>query len=379
MKRKVFKAFKWIFISFIGLIILFVIATLVYIQHPKFGKYPSAARLEKIKKSPNYKEGQFQNIHHTPEITEGYSYYEVMSEFFFKQNPNRIPIDRIPSVKTDLLRLPINKDILVWFGHSSYFIQLDGKRILVDPVFSGNASPVPGTNKAFEGTDQYIVADLPPIDYLFISHDHYDHLDYETYIALKAKVKKVFCGLGVGSHLERWGYTDSQIVEKDWNEDVPLDDGFIVHTTTARHFSGRGFSRNNTLWMSYILQSPTQKIFIGGDGGYDTHYKEIGNKYGPIDLAILDNGQYDVKWKYIHHLPHETLMAARDLKATRLFPVHSSKFAMANHAWNEPLVKISALNKNLKAPLPLVTPIIGELVDLRNEKQVFKAWWLGLK
>ncbi|RYG12362.1 MAG: MBL fold metallo-hydrolase [Chitinophagaceae bacterium] len=370
---------KWIGISIVGLIVLLAFATLLYIQQAKFGKYPADARLEKIKKSPNYKDGQFQNIHHTPEITEGYSYYEVMSEFFFKQNPQRIPIKSIPSVKTDLLHIPVNQNVLIWFGHSSYFIQLDGKRILVDPVFSGNASPIPGTNKSFKGTDRYTAADLPTIDYLFISHDHYDHLDYETYVALKDKVKKVFCGLGVGSHLERWGFIESQIVEKDWNEEVPLGDGFTVHTTTARHFSGRGFARNNTLWMSYLLQSPTLKIFIGGDSGYGTHYKEIGNKYGPIDLAILDNGQYDIKWKYIHHLPNQTLMAAQDLVAKRLFPVHSSKFAMANHAWNEPLVKISALNKKLTSPLPLITPIIGERVDLTNEKQIFKSWWAGMK
>jgi L-ascorbate metabolism protein UlaG (beta-lactamase superfamily) len=377
--KRIFSTLKWIMISFVGLIVVLALTTIFYIQQAKFGKYPAGARLEKLKKSPHYKDGQFQNIHHTPEITEGYSYYEVISEFLFKQNPNRVPIDNIPSIKKDLLHLPVGENILVWFGHSSYFIQLDGKRILVDPVFSGNASPVPGTNKAFKGTDRYTVADLPPIDYVFISHDHYDHLDYETYIALKATVKKVFCGLGVGSHLERWGFTESKIVEKDWNEDVPLGDGFIVHTTTARHFSGRSFARNNTLWMSYLLQSPTLKIFIGGDGGYDTHYKEIGNKYGPIDLAILDNGQYDLKWKYIHHLPNETLIAARDLRAKRLFPVHSSKFAMANHAWNEPLVKISALNQRLQNPLPLITPIIGEWVDLKNENQVYKAWWVGIK
>ena len=365
--------------TLIGIIVLLVIATILYFQQAKFGKYPAGARLEKIKNSPNYKDGQFQNIHHTPQITEGYSHYQVMKDFFFNRNPNRSPIDIIPSVKTDLLNLPIDEDILVWFGHSSYFIQLNGKRILVDPVFSGNASPIPGTNKSFKGTERYIIADLPPIDYLFISHDHYDHIDYETLVMLKNKVKKVICGLGVGSHFENWGYTETQIIEKDWNEEILLDEGFIVHTTTARHFSGRGFAKNNTLWMSYVLQSLTMKIFIGGDSGYGTHYAEIGNKYGPIDLAIMDNGQYDAKWKYIHHLPEETLKAAQDLKAKRLFPVHSSKFVMANHAWDEPLVKVSALNKNLRTPIPLVTPIIGELVYLKNDKQMFKEWWVGIK
>lgn len=378
MKRKAGSILRWVILTLIILVVLFATVTFLYMRKEKFGKTPDGARLEKIKKSANYRDGQFHNIQHTPEITEGYSYYEVIKEFLFEKNARRSPLDSIPSIKTDLLHLPINQDILVWFGHSSYFIQLDGKRILVDPVFSGNASPIPGTNTSFKGTDRYTVADLPPIDYLFISHDHYDHLDHETYVALRTKVKKVFCGLGVGSHLARWAYTEAQIVEKDWNEKVQLADGFSVHTTTARHFSGRGFSRNNTLWMSYVLQSPTFKIFIGGDGGYGTHYKEIGNTFGPIDLAILDNGQYDIKWKYIHHLPNETLKAALDLKAKRLFPVHSSKFVMANHAWDEPLVKVSALNKKLPVPFPLVTPIIGELVHLKNNEQVFKEWWVGI-
>lgn len=379
MKKKILRSFKWIMIILFSLIALIAVATALYLQQAKFGESPEGARLSKIKSSPNYRDGKFQNIHHTPEITEGYSYYEVLFQFFFKRNPNRFPTNVIPSVKTDLLNLPIDQDILVWFGHSSYFIQVDGKRILVDPVFSGNASPLPGTNKAFKETDRYTVADLPQIDYLFISHDHYDHVDYETLVQLQTKVKKVICGLGVGSHFEKWGYTEGQLIEKDWNEEIMLDEGFVVYTTPARHFSGRGFTRNNTLWMSYVLQSPTMKIFIGGDSGYDTHYAEIGNKYGPFDLAILENGQYDIKWKYIHHLPEETLKAAQDLKAKRLFPVHSSKFAMANHSWDEPLIKITAYNKNLPTPLPLVTPIIGEFVYLKNDLQTFKEWWVGMK
>ncbi|SFG88937.1 L-ascorbate metabolism protein UlaG, beta-lactamase superfamily [Pedobacter insulae] len=366
-------------ITVVSLVAIFIIATIIYIQQAKFGKEPVGARLEKIKKSPNFRDGKFQNEHYTPEITEGYSYYQVISEFFFKRNPHRSPTDAIPAVKTDLLNLAIDEDIMVWFGHSSYFIQLDGKRILVDPVFSGNASPLPGTNKAFRGTDQYTVADLPPIDYLFISHDHYDHTDYETLVALRPKVKKVICGLGVGSHFEKWGYQESQLIERDWNEEIDLAGGFMVYTTPARHFSGRGFKKNNTLWLSYVLQSPTTKIFIGGDSGYDTHYAEIGSKYGPFDLAILDNGQYDIKWRYIHHLPEEALKAAQDLKAQRLFPVHSSKFIMANHAWDEPLIRISALNKNLQNPIPLVTPMIGELVYLKNDQQTFKEWWVGME
>lgn len=198
-------------------------------------------------------------------------------------------------------------------------------------------------------------------------------------IKLKPKTRKLICGLGVGSHFEHWGYTTNNIIEKDWNETIHLGNGFIVYTSPARHFSGRGFTRNNTLWMSYLLQTPTMKIYIGGDSGYDTHFADIGNKYGPVDLAIIDNGQYNVAWRYIHTLPEEVLQAAKDLKAKRLFPVHSSKFALANHSWDEPLRKVSELNANSKNPISLVTPMIGELVILKDHKQEFKEWWVGVK
>ena len=343
----------------------------------KFGKSPSGDRLEMCKQSLNYKDGKFQNFSETPELAEGYTMLGLTYNQFFKKVPRRRPIDPIPSIKTNLLKLSINEDILIWFGHSSYFIQLDGKRILVDPVFSGNASPIPATNKSFQGTDIYTVADLPPIDYLFITHDHYDHLDYKTIVQLKHKTKTVICGLGVGAHFEYWGYDKALIIEKDWHEAVALDSGFTAYVTPARHFSGRGLSRNTTLWCSFLLQTPSMKIYIGGDSGYDRHYAEIGQQFGPIDLAVLDNGQYDPAWPLIHMHPKEVLQAAQDLKARRLLPVHSSKFVMANHPWDEPLKKITELNK--LNPIPLVTPLIGAPVDLRNDQEKFTSWWTEVK
>jgi L-ascorbate metabolism protein UlaG (beta-lactamase superfamily) len=375
--KTIWKIAKWTIGIIVGLSIVLTITTMLYMRKETFGAAPTGARLEAIQKSPNFKNGHFQNIHETPELTEGVSITEVMWEFFFKTNPRRYPIDSIPSTKIDLLSLPLDQDVLVWFGHSSFYIQLDGKRILSDPVFSGNASPIPGTTKAFAGTDRYTVDDLPPIDYLFLTHDHYDHVDYETLTALKSKVRKVVCGLGNGAHFDRWGYPSETIYESDWGKSVDLDSGFIAHVKTARHFSGRGFDRNNTQWASYVLQTPTMKIYIGGDGGYDTHYAEIGAQHGPIDLAILDNGQYDLKWRYIHNLPQEVAQATLDLKAKRLFPVHSSKFVLANHAWDEPLIRVSQFAQ--VANIPLVTPIIGELVYLKDENQKFKQWWVGVQ
>lgn len=355
---------------------LLTVAVLVFVYQPPFGSLPSGARLERIQKSPHYRNGSFQNLSHTPDLTEGVSYYAVLKEFLFSEKPRVKPIDSIPSTKTDLLALQPDENVLVWFGHSSYFMQLDRKKFLVDPVLSGNASPLSFTTKSFKGTDRYTVNDLPEIDYLLISHDHWDHVDYQTLLALKPKIKKIICGLGVGAHFERWGFDANIILEEDWNTTIPLETGFIVHTAPARHFSGRGFSRNKSLWSSYVLETPSTKIYIGGDSGYDTHFAEIGKNYGPFDLVLLENGQYDKSWKYIHMMPEEVLDAAVDLKAKKLFPVHSSKFALGNHSWDDPLIRISKRNEVVK--MPLVTPIIGEVVYVKDSTQVFKEWWKGV-
>jgi L-ascorbate metabolism protein UlaG (beta-lactamase superfamily) len=330
-------------------------------------------RKESIQRSKNFRNGKFQNLNLTPALTEGYGYFKVLYEFFFKTVNDRRPLRSIPSVKTNLLELDAKEDVLVWFGHSSYFMQVEGKRFLVDPVFSGNASPLRGSNTSFNGSDRYKVQDLPDIDYLIITHDHYDHADYPTLVQLPSKTGMVICGLGVGRYLEKWGFKPECIIEKDWNEELDLKDGFHAYIKPARHFSGRGLIRNNTLWMSVLLKTPSMKIYIGGDSGYDTHFAQIGSQFGDIDLAILENGQYDLKWKYIHMLPDEVLKAAQDLNAKRILPVHSAKFAMANHAWNEPLRCITALNEPLQ--LPLITPMIGEKVQLKNLEQQFRKWW----
>ncbi|MDP4240742.1 MAG: MBL fold metallo-hydrolase [Bacteroidota bacterium] len=360
-----------------SIVAIFSLATAYTLNQLKFGKLPSGERLERIKKSPNYKDGSFQNQSITPVMAEDASYYSVGKEMLFGKNKRVSPVDTIPTKKTDLKHLDKNKDVLVWFGHSSYFIQLDGKRILVDPVLSDNASPFSFTIKAFKGTNCYTADDIPDIDYLFISHDHWDHLDYETVMKLKPRIRKVICGLGVGEDFEYWGFDKKSVIEMDWNEQVLLDRGFTVNAVPARHFSGRGLTRNKTLWVAFVLQTPTMKLYLGGDGGYDKHFAEIGKKFGPIDLAILENGQYNKNWRYIHLLPNDLLKAFHDLNAKRLFAVHSSKFALANHPWDEPLIKIAAASK--KFNIPLITPMIGEQVNLKDNNQKFTEWWEGIK
>ncbi|MFD1550854.1 MBL fold metallo-hydrolase [Putridiphycobacter roseus] len=359
------------------LLVLLVVVTFFYVHQSQFGNNPTGARLERIKQSPNFKDGTFQNLNETPQLAEGYSVMSILYDFLFVNYPHTRPIDLIPAIHQDLKAIPLDKNVLVWFGHSSYYLQLEGKRILIDPVFSGNASPIPGSVKAFAGTDVYAVADFPKIDVLFISHDHYDHVDHKTLLKLKEKVGKVICGLGVGAHFEEWGYAPEKIIEKDWYESVDLGKDFKVFVTPSRHFSGRGFSRNNTLWVSFVLKTPKHTLFLGGDSGYDSHYLEIGKKYGPIDLAILENGQYNPAWPYVHHQPEQVLQAAKDLGATRIFPVHSSKFALSNHPWDEPLKEIVRLNATYD--FPLVIPIIGEIVYLDDSTQVFTEWWKGVE
>jgi len=357
----------------ISIIFLLTISVFIFLRHPKFGKLPKGERLERIKNAPNYQKGSFQNQSITPDLTEGANYFSVFKEFFFEKKKRVTPTDIIPSVKTDLINLDIEKDVLVWFGHSSYFMQIDGKRILVDPVFCGHASPFSFSTKAFKGTDNYTTDDIPPIDFLFISHDHWDHLDYDTIKKLQPKIKQVVCGLGTGEHLEHWGYSSKKIIEKNWNEHILLDQGFSVYTVPGRHFSGRGLKRNQALWTSFVLQTPTMKIFIGGDSGYDKHFAEIGKTFGEFDLVILENGQYDKSWKYIHLMPEEILKAAKDLKAKKIFAGHNSKFAIANHPWDEPLINVAAQFKTEN--INLLTPKIGEQVNLKDNNQVFNEWW----
>jgi hypothetical protein len=197
-----------------------------FLKQAKFGGTPADARLDRIVRSPNFRDGKFQNQLVTPMMTGESGSLNTMVKFVFNRNKRLRPKGPIPSLRRDLRDLAPTENVLVWFGHSSYFLQLDGKRILVDPVLSGRASPVSFTTKAFDGTDPYTVADLPDIDILFLTHDHWDHLDYETVTQLRPRVKRVICGLGVGAHLERWGYASKLIDEGDWGDKFDLGDGF---------------------------------------------------------------------------------------------------------------------------------------------------------
>lgn len=360
----------------LSIIVLITLATVIIMNQANFGKPATGARLSRIQKSPNYKDGSFQNLNFTPVFAEDASKFDMIRDGIFKISKRKKPVGSLPSKKTNLKTLDPEKDVLVWFGHSSYFMQIDGKKILVDPVFSGSASPFSFMVNSFKGSDVYTPDDMPDIDYLVITHDHWDHLDYQTVLKLKSKVSRVITGLGTGAHLEYWGFDPKKIIEMDWYGQSVPDSGFVVTATPARHFSGRNFKRNQSLWCSFVLQTPSKKIFIGGDSGYDTHFAKIGADYGPFDLALLECGQYNKSWKYIHSMPEETVQAAIDLKAKTMMPVHWGKFALSLHAWDEPIERVTKEANRLN--IPIVHPMIGEALDL-DDFGVQTEWWKGIE
>ncbi len=335
-----------------------------------FGKMPLGKEKERVQQSPNYRDGQFQNPVPTYALQMGAKAFGILFKFLTKP-ANCFPPKPLPSIKTNLFALNAEKPVIVWFGHSSYLIKINDKIILVDPVFSDYASPFKGMNKAFAGTNVYSVDDMPEIDILLITHDHYDHLDYETIIKIKNKVKLVCTSLGVASHLVYWGYEEEKIKELDWHQSIAVDDWQLT-ALPARHFSGRGTKRDQTLWSAFILQTKEYKLLLGGDSGYASHFKDIGKKYGPFDLAILECGQYNEEWHDIHMMPEETVQAAIDVGTKALLPVHWARFSLSLHSWDDPINRITKKASELN--INITTPMIGEVVVL-GETYPDKKWW----
>jgi L-ascorbate metabolism protein UlaG (beta-lactamase superfamily) len=337
-----------------------------------FGKLPSGDRLKKIKKSPQYKDGSFQNLFETQVMQEDASFFKVATKFFSK-GIDREPPAPLPSVKTNLKSISGDKPTLIWFGHSSYLIYIAGKKILVDPIFSESPSPIQAFGKKYyAGASPFTVEDLPDLDIVLITHDHYDHLDYETILKLKSKTKLFCATLGVGAHLNSWGVTDDHIIEFDRWETREVIPGIELTATPARHFSGRLFKRFQTLWASYVLKADGRSIFIGSDSGYDDAFKIIGAKYGPFDLALMECGQYNDDWPLIHMIPEQTVQASFDLKANIFMPVHWGKFTLAFHPWNDPIKRVVAEAERLNANI--TTPMIGEPVVLGTVLPTTR-WW----
>jgi L-ascorbate metabolism protein UlaG (beta-lactamase superfamily) len=342
---------------------------------PQIGGKAKGERLDKMKQSIYYNEGKFQNPVETKLDIPLATILKIAGKMLSngaKNEPQEI-INTIPFNKVKFSEYPEDHVTLTWFGHSSLILKMEGLNFLIDPVFSERASMFSFIGpKRFKYSDYVKVDDLPPIDALIITHDHYDHLDYKTLSSLKGKVNKCFTPLGVGAHLEQWGFSASQIKELGWWESISLNKNLKMTCTPTRHFSGRGFTRFETLWCSWVLSGNHKKIYLGGDSGYYSGFKEIGQKLGPFDLTVIECGAYNENWKDIHILPEETIQAHIDLKGSVLLPIHWGKFNLAMHHWMEPVQRLTAKANEKK--VKVIFPEIGEIFSL-NEELPSGRWW----
>jgi L-ascorbate metabolism protein UlaG (beta-lactamase superfamily) len=294
---------------------------------------------------------------------------------FLKANPIRKPDKPIPVSFIDGLSMQdTNQTRVTWFGHSTVLVELEGKRLLLDPTFNDYPSPFPiFGGKRFSGVLPIEPQELPPIDVVLLSHDHYDHLDYHSIMQLKDKTSLFCVPYGVGARLEKWGIDQGKIREFDWWDQWSVD-GMTLVCTPAQHFSGRGlFDRNKTLWCSWVIAGQQTKVFFSGDGGYGPHFKEIGKKYGPFDLTLMECGQYDQRWSGIHMIPEETVQAHIDVAGNWLLPIHWAAFSLAFHAWAEPIERVTVAAKERK--VNITTPKIGEPVIASSAEYPVSTWW----
>ncbi|MFG6459799.1 MBL fold metallo-hydrolase [Roseateles sp. BYS96W] len=344
---------------------------------PTLGQIPKGERLAEVERSPQHRDGVFQNEVASPPRPGGLAFAMAVIRGRFAPKDRPTPPVALPTVKTDLKALPAGEDIVVWLGHSSYYVQVGGKRLLVDPVFSDYAAPLPWMVKAFDGTTIYSVDDIPDVDAVLISHDHYDHLDYASMKALLNKTRVVIAGLGNGAHLAHWGYPAEKIREADWYTKLEIAEGLTIHVLPAQHYSGRFMDRNKALWASYAVETAQRRLYFSGDTGFGPHFERIAQRFERFDLVALDSGQYNKEWADIHMNPEEASKAAEILRTRDLLTAHAGRFSLARHAWDEPFERAAAASAG--KPYRLLTPRIGELVYLDGREQQFSRWWVGLE
>ena len=263
---------------------------------------------------------------------------------------------------------------ITWFGHSAVLIETDGMTLFLDPMLGPSPSPVPALGgRRFSDRLPARIEELPRLDAVLLSHDHYDHLDYGTIRRIRDRVGRFYVPLGVGAHLERWGVDPGRITECDWWEEALLGQ-LTIACTPARHFSGRSLGdRDATLWCSWVIRSPHASIFFSGDSGYGPHFEEIGARYGPFDLTCMECGQYDDRWALIHMRPEETVQAHRDVGGGVLLPIHWGAFKLALHTWTDPIERVRTAAA--KHGARLTTPRIGETFAVGEPELPAATWW----
>jgi len=297
----------------------------------------------------------------------------VMLRFIFDKPADTVPRQPIPVHKLsreDLLAAPDRS--LYRLGHSTVLLKLNGQFWLTDPVFSKRASPVQWAGPARFHAPPISIAELPPITGVILSHDHYDHLDHAAVMELADKTEHFIAPLGVGRRLVEWGIAAGKVQELSWWQSTRVA-GLLLTATPAQHFSGRGlFDGNMTLWASWVIEDGDTRIFFSGDSGYFAGFKEIGEKFGPFDLTMVETGAYNEQWPDVHMQPEESLQAHIDLRGRVMLPIHNGTFDLSLHAWSDPFERITALAAERR--LPLAAPEIGQRLDIR-QPATGQEWW----
>ncbi|WP_242245606.1 MBL fold metallo-hydrolase [Bacillus cereus group sp. BfR-BA-01523] len=291
---------------------------------------------------------------------------------YFKMKTKLRPIKNLPIALSNKDNESL--DSVTWFGHSAALLKIEGKKLLLDPMFGDASSPFPIFNsKRYSGAFSLEREDLQEIDAIIISHNHYDHLNYKSIMQLKDRAKHFYVPTGVARYLIKWGVSPSKISEHNWWDEIMFDNIKLV-CAPARHFSGRSMTdRDCSLWCSWLILGQETKVFFSGDSGYASHFKEIGEKYGPFDLTLMECGQYDTRWSAIHMLPEETVQAHIDVKGELLVPIHWGAFTLALHEWSDPIERVTKEANRLG--VNIATPQIGEAITLQSKDYPTAAWW----
>jgi L-ascorbate metabolism protein UlaG (beta-lactamase superfamily) len=346
---------------------------------PSLGSAPRDERLVRMRSSPRFFDGRFRNT----KVTKiGGPDMDVLRAFLF-DGAKRVPSAPLPIEEgvRELVHARPRSDLrLTWLGHSTVIVELEGVRLLTDPVWGPRASPFANVGPARFHPPPLALADLPPLDAIVISHDHYDHLDYPTIRALVAG-EGGFTGpfitpLGVGAHLEAWGVPKARIVEVDWHDEVRVGDVKVV-ATPAQHFSGRrALDRNKTLWAGFAFLGASHRVFFSGDTGLTEEHRQIGLDYGPFDVAMFEIGAYHPSWGDIHMGPDNALVAKEWIRAKALLPIHWSTFSLGVHAWAEPIETLWSRAEEKR--LLVYTPRIGGSVEPARAPS-FQPWWRSVE
>ena len=365
---------KWPrFILLIFSLFVLLITVIMINTWSAFGGRPRGERLTRMTQSPQYTGNKFSNELPTYQA----DFFHILRRWFFEKVPNRTPSAPIPVVQRDASEFTAHPSELriTWFGHSSFLVELDGRRILVDPVWGDYASPgrIFGVKRFY--APPISLDDLPEIDAVVLSHDHYDHLNEPTIKALRDRIPLFVMPLGMGAHLESWGVPPERIVELDWWEQKQIGEVTLV-CTPARHFSGRFLTdRDATLWASWAFIGENQRAYFSGDSGMFPGFQEIGDRLGPFDITMMESGAYNVDWPDVHMGPEQAVQAHQMVRGNLMIPVHWGTFALAFHGWTEPVERV--LEAAASSEVNVVTPKPGESVSLSSHAGI-QRWWPNL-